>query len=101
MNVNILRFTVPYLNATIYSETQNTESEIGTNGSSQTLQNQWVERHVSGFGLRRVCRSDFWSGLEPNRPSSAAETLATGRLSGPIANTTLTKAPIKQIMKNP
>jgi len=40
-------------------ETRNAEPEIGTDGSSQTRRNPWVDGYGSGFGLPRVCGSGF------------------------------------------
>jgi len=49
--VNILQSTVAYLNATIDSETRNTEPEIATDGSSQTGHHLQVDGFGSGFIL--------------------------------------------------
>ena len=69
-------------------ETRNAEPEIGTDGSSQTRRNPRVDGYGSGFGPPRVCRSGFWTVLEPNRPVFAVQTRTTGGLPRPIANTT-------------
>ena len=68
-------------------ETRNAEPEIGTDGSSQTRQNPRVDGYGSGFGPPRVCGSDFWTVLEPNRPVFAVQTRTAGGLPGPVANT--------------
>jgi len=86
--VNILRLTVGYLNATINRKTQNTEPEIGTDGSSQTRQNPRVDGYGSGFGPPRRCGSGFWTVLEPNRNVFPVRTRTAGGLPGPVANTT-------------
>jgi len=66
-NVNILRFTIAYLNATIYRKTWKLEPQIGTDGSSQTWQNPRVHGYRSGFGLLRC------SGLGFGRVSNQTE----------------------------
>ena len=68
-------------------ETRNAEPEIGTNGSSQTRQNPWVEGYRSGFGPPRVSGSDFWTGLEPYLPIFTVQTWTAGGLPGLVANT--------------
>jgi len=47
-------------------ETRNAETEIGTDGSSQTRRNPQVDGYGSGLGPPRVNGSGFWMGLEPN-----------------------------------
>jgi len=69
-------------------ESRNAEPEIGTDGSSQTRRNPLVDGYGSGFGPPRVCRSGFWTVLEPNRPVSAVQIRTAGGLPGPVANTT-------------
>jgi len=86
-NVNILQLTVAYLNATRDSETWNAETEIGTDGSSQSRQTVWVDGYRSGFGPPRGSKSGFWMGLECNRPVFAVQTRTAGRLPGPVADT--------------
>ena len=88
VKVNILWLTIGYLNTTIIRKTWNTEPKIGTNGSSQTRQNPRVDRYGSGFGPPRHCGSGFWTVLEPNRTVFQVRTQTTGRLPGPVANTT-------------
>jgi hypothetical protein len=68
-------------------ETRNAEPEIRTDGSSHTWQNTRVGRYGSGIGPQRVCRSGFWTVLEPNPPVFAVQTRTTGGLPGPLANT--------------
>jgi len=62
--VNILRLAVGYLNATMNRKTRNTEPEIATNGSTQTLQHQWIDRYRSRFGPPRGSNQGFWTVLE-------------------------------------
>jgi len=47
--VNILRFTVGYLNATINRTTLNVEPEIGPDGSSPTWRNPSVDEYAAGL----------------------------------------------------
>jgi hypothetical protein len=68
-------------------ETRNAEPEIGTDRSSQTRRNTWVDRYGSEFGLPRVSRSGCWPGLELNRPVFAVQTQTAGGLPGPVAYT--------------
>jgi len=77
--VNILRLTVGYLNATINRKTRNTEPVMGTNGSSKTRQNPWVEWYGCGWG--------FWIVLEPNRTVFPDQIQTAGAFPGPVANT--------------
>jgi len=70
-------------------ETRNTEPEIGTDGSSQTRRNPWVNGYGSRFGPARVSGSGFWTGLEPNQPVFAVQTWTAGMLPWPVANTSL------------
>jgi len=85
--VNILQFTAGYLSATINRETRNAEPEIGTDRSSQTRHNLWVDGYGSGFGLPRGSGSGFGLGLEPNRPIFMVRTWTACGLPGPGANT--------------
>jgi len=85
--VNILRWTVAYLNATINRKTRNTEPEIGTDGSSQSRQNPRVDRYGSGFGPPSRCRSGFWTVPEPNRTVFPVRTPTAAGLPRPVANT--------------
>jgi len=87
-NVNILRLTVVYLNATLYSESWNAKLKFGTDRSSQTRQTPPVDGYRSGFGPPRGCVSGFWICLEPNRRVVAVQSQTTGWLPRPIANTT-------------
>jgi len=72
---------------TMNRKTRNAELDIGTDGSSQTWQNPRVYGYGSGFGLPILSGSGFWTGLEPNRPVFAGQTLTAGGLPEPIANT--------------
>jgi len=54
-------------------ETRNAEPGIGTDWSSQTHWNPWVDGYGSGFGLPTVSRSGFWTGLGPNWPGSRSK----------------------------
>jgi hypothetical protein len=69
-------------------ETRNADPEIGTERSIQTRQMLCVEGYGSRFGPLRVSWSGFWTGLEQKRPVFAVQTRTTGRLPGPVANTT-------------
>jgi len=69
--VNILRFPVGYLNATINRDTWNTEQEIGTDRSRQTQPNLWGDGYKLGFGLIRGRGSGSWTGFGPIQPSFA------------------------------
>jgi len=82
-----LHLTVAYINATINHKTPNSEPEIGTNWSSKTRHNPWVDEYKSGFGLPRGSGSGFCLGPEPNWPVIAVQTQTAGRLPRPIANT--------------
>jgi len=79
--------TVRYLDATINRNARKQEPEIGTNGSSETRQNQWVTGYGYGFGPQRSCGSGFWTVLEPNRTLYPVQTRTAGGLPGPVANT--------------
>jgi len=57
--VHILSWAVGYLNATRKRKTWNTEPEIGTDRSSQTRQNPWVDWYGSGFAQTRRRKSGF------------------------------------------
>jgi len=92
-NVNILRFALGYLNATINRNTGIPEPEIGTDGSRQTGQNLRVDRYVSRFGQARCSGSGLWTGFEPNRTVVAVRTRTAGGLPGPVANTKLRHLP--------
>ena len=85
--VNILRWTVAYLNLSINGLSRKPEPEIGTDWSSKTLQNPQNDGYGYGFGQPRCSRSGFKTGLEPNWTILAVQTRITGRLPGPIANT--------------
>jgi len=87
-NVNILRLSVAYLYVSTNSETWNAILELGSNGSSQTLQTLWVDRYVSGFGSPGGSGLDRWTGLEQNWTIFVVQTRAAGRLPGPVGNTT-------------
>jgi len=87
-NVNILRWTVAYLNATINSETRNTEPEIGTDCYSQTRVNLLVYGYGSGFGPPGGSRPRCRTRMEPKQPMFAVLTRSAGRLPRPVANTT-------------
>jgi len=65
--VNIVRFAVGYLNASINRKTRNTEPEIGINGSGQTMQDLQVDRYGSGFAPPVPSGSRPWTDLEPHR----------------------------------
>jgi len=86
-NVNILRSSIGYLNATINRNTRIPEPEIGTDGSSKTRQNPRVDGYGSGIGLPRCSRSGLWMGLEPNPNVFVVRTRTAGGFSGPVANT--------------
>jgi len=62
-NVNILQLPVAYLNATMNSETWNTELESGTNRSNRRWQNPKVDGNGSLFGAPRASGAGFWMGL--------------------------------------
>jgi hypothetical protein len=86
-NVNILRFTIGYLNTTTNRNPRKPELEIGNDGSSQTRHNLWVDRYRSRVGLPG-CSGLGWSpGVEPNRTILAVRIQTTGWLPGPVANT--------------
>jgi len=85
--VDISRFTVGYLNATMYRTTWNAKREIGPNGSSQTRRNPRVDAYRAGYWLPRSSRSGFWKVPEPNRTVFPVQTWTAGRLPGPVANT--------------
>jgi len=97
--VNIWRIPVGYLNPTINRKTRNTESEIGTAGSSHTRQNLRVDRSSHtwqnprvdgsgpGLGLPRLCGSGFWTVLEPNWTIFLVQAWTAGGLPRPVANT--------------
>jgi len=87
--VNILQLPVGYLNATINRKTRNAVQEIGTDGSSQSRQNMWIDGDGSGSGLPRSCGSGFRTVLEPNQPIVPVRTRTAGGLPGPVANTIL------------
>jgi len=86
--VNILCSADGYLNATMNGKPRNTEPEIGTDGSSQALQNPRVDGYGSGFGLPRCCGWGFWTVLESNRTVFPVQTRTAGGIPGPAANTT-------------
>ena len=85
--VKILWLTVEYPNATIDRKTWKAELDIGTDRSSQTWQNPWVDWYWSGFGPPWGNRLGFWTGLEPNRSIVEVQTRTAGRLPGLIADT--------------
>jgi len=87
--VNILHKTVGYQNATKNRNTRKREPEIGPDGSSQTLQNPWVDGYWYGFGPPRSCGSGFWTVLEPNQNVYPVQTRTAGGLPVPVANTSL------------
>jgi len=68
-------------------ETWKVDLEIGTDRSSQTLQNPQADGYGFAFGPTRVSRSGFWIALEPNQPIFAVQTRSAGRFPGPIADT--------------
>jgi len=78
------------MTATINRQTWKGEPKTGTDGSSQTWQNPWVDGYGSGFGPARSSASGFWTGLEPNRTVSPVQTRTAGGSPGPVANTTYT-----------
>jgi len=77
-NVNILQLAVWYLNATINRKTRKPAPEIGTDGCSQTWQNQQVDWFGSGYGLPRCGRLGLWTGFELNQNFSAVWTRTPG-----------------------
>jgi len=83
----MLQLTIGYLNATITGKTQKAEPDIGTVGSSKTLENPPDYGYRYGFILPRGSGSGYWTGLGPNRTVIVAQTLTAGRSPGPIANT--------------
>ena len=83
-NIYILRSTVAYLHATINSKTRKAELEIGTNRSSKTWQNLWVDRYRPGSSPPRGSRSGFWASRQPNWPIFVVQTRTAGRLPRPI-----------------
>jgi len=85
--VDILRLAVGYLHATINRKTQNTEPEIGTDGSSQTWQNSRVDGYRSGFGPPRRCGLGFWMVQKPNQSVFPVRSRTAGGLPGPVPNT--------------
>jgi len=85
--VNILQLSVGYLNVTINRQTWKPKPEIGTEGSSQSWQNPWVDRCGHEFGPPRSHLSGFGTGLDPNRTLFPVQTPIAGRLPGPVANT--------------
>ena len=87
-NVNIFRWAVWYLSATILRNTPNTEPEIGTDGSSKTPQKPPVDWYRSRFGPPRCSGSGFWMVQELNQILVAVWPRTAGRLPRPIANTT-------------
>jgi len=89
--INILRFAVGYLNATINWKTRNMEPEIGTDGSTQTQQNLQFDMNQSGFGLPTGSGSGFWTALDPIQTVFPVRTRTAGGLPGPVANTISTK----------
>jgi hypothetical protein len=68
-------------------ETRNADPEIGTDRSSQTWRNPRVDRYRFWCGPPSVCRSGFWTVLEPHWPSVPVQTQTAGGLPGPVANT--------------
>jgi len=85
--VTILGLIVGYLNSTMNRKTRNTELGIGTNGSSHTWQNPWVDRYGSGFGPPNGSRSGLGMGHGPNRTVFAVQTWTTGKFPGAVCNT--------------
>jgi len=84
-NSNNLWLKEAYLNVTIKSGTQNSEPEIGIDGSSQ---NSHIRRFVwygSSFGPLKSSRMGFCMGLEPNQPIFAVHPLTARKLPGPVA----------------
>jgi len=71
-------------------ETRNTQPEVGTDKSSQTRQNLWLDVYGSGFGPPRVCGSGFSTVLKPNRHVFAVQTRTACGLPGLVPTTTST-----------
>jgi len=85
--VNILQFTVGYLNATIKRRIQNADLEIGPDGSSQTRRSPRVDGYGARFKLPRSSGTGFWMVLRPNRTVFPVHTRTAGGLPAPVANT--------------
>ena len=85
--LDILQWTVGYLNATINRKSRNAEPVIGTGGSGQAWQHPRVDGYGSGFGPPRGSRSGVWLVLEPNQPVFPIWTLTARRLHWPVPNT--------------
>jgi len=76
--VNILRFTVRYLNVTINRTTPNAKPEIGHDGSSQSRWNPRVDGYGARFELLRSSGSGFWMVMKPNRTVFPVQTRTAG-----------------------
>jgi len=87
-NLNILRLAIGYLNATINRKTWKPEQAIGTDGSSQSQQNPWVDGYGSGVGPPIWSWSGLWVDSELNWTVSPVWTQTAGGFPGPIANDT-------------
>jgi len=85
--VNILRLPEAFQNATINRTTREAVPQIGTDRSSQTLQNPQVDRYRSEFGQPRSGGSGCWMCVAPNQSIIAVRTRTAGRSAGPVANT--------------
>jgi len=81
-NVNTLRLSIGYLNATTNRKTPKLELEIGTDGSSQTWPTPPVDEYRSGFGPPK-CGS---LGVELNGSVIVVRTWMAGGLPRPVAN---------------
>jgi len=84
--VNILLFTVEYLDAIIHSKTRYKELEIETNGSSQSQQNLWFHKYVYGFSLTRGRGTGVSTSLKLNKTVLTVWILTAGQLVELIAD---------------
>jgi len=78
--VNILPFTVGYVDATIKRKTRKAELGIGTNRYSQRWEYPQVDGHRSQFGPSKNSTLRNWLGQEPIRTVSAVQLITAGGL---------------------
>jgi len=75
-------------------ETRNTELEIGTARCRQTRRNLQVEVNRSGFDQPRVSGTGCWTVLKPKQCLFLIQIPTTGRLPGPVDDSTLSQCMI-------
>jgi hypothetical protein len=85
--VNIVRWTVQYLDAILDSKTQKVYPEDGTDWLNRTLQTTLGGKYWYGIDRPRVSVSGCWLGLFLNHPVVQVWIHSAGILPGSVANT--------------